>query len=251
LGVIILSLFVVGIFTSLREVINATWPVFTVQEPLVPIYAVETGEKKVSISFDAAWGSELTSDILTILDEYDVKTTFFLVKFWIEKYPEETKLIAAKGHEIGNHSATHPHMNTLSREEIYQELLETNRLIERLVGKTPRLFRPPFGEYNNSLITVVEELDMKTIQWSVDSLDWQDPSPGEIVDRVLELIEPGAIVLFHNNAQNTPSALRPILKHLREEGYQIVPISELIYWDDYYIDPHTGIQAGLGIDAKE
>jgi polysaccharide deacetylase family sporulation protein PdaB len=244
LGFLIMFLFVAGVFISLHDEI-VTWPVFATQDRLVPIYAVATDEKKVAISFDAAWGAEYTREILAILDQYDIKTTFFLVKFWMEKYPEETKLIATKGHEIGNHSATHPHMNALSEDEIYQELLETNRLIERLVGKSPRLFRPPFGEYNNRLITVVEDLGMKTIQWSIDSLDWRDPSPEEITDWVLGQIEPGAIVLFHNNAKNTPPALVPILEQLLADGYQVVPISELIMWENYYINPNTGVQEPL------
>jgi polysaccharide deacetylase family sporulation protein PdaB len=242
LGVVILLFLFTGFFTLLGEYMPAVWPVFSSQERLVPIYAVATDEKKVSISFDAAWGAEYTPQLLEILDRYKVKTTFFLVKFWVEKYPNVTKQIVAAGHELGNHSATHPHMNALSEEEIYQELEDTNNLLERLTGQKPKLFRPPFGEYNNTLIRVVEELGMKTIQWSVDSLDWRDLSAREITTLVLEQIEPGAIVLFHNNAQHTPAALGPILEQLQADGYEIVPISQLILWDNYYIDPHTGVQ---------
>ncbi|HHY37088.1 MAG TPA: polysaccharide deacetylase family protein [Firmicutes bacterium] len=242
LGVVILLLCFAGTFTLLGEYLPAGWPVFSSQERLVPIYAVATDEKKVSISFDAAWGAEYTPQLLEILDKYGVKTTFFLVKFWVEKYPEVTRQIVAAGHELGNHSATHPHMNALTEEEVFQELEETNGLLERLTGQRPKLFRPPFGEYNNTIIRVAEELGMKTIQWSVDSLDWRDLTAEEIISRVLEQIEPGAIVLFHNNARHTPAALGPILEQLQADGYEIVPISQLILWENYYIDPHTGIQ---------
>lgn len=249
-SLVILVLFFVGIFVAVGDLLPLTRPVSS-GDRLVPIYAVDTPEKKISISFDAAWGSEKTPQLLAILDEYKIKTTFFLVKFWIEEYPEVTKGIARKGHEIGNHSATHPNMDTLSREEIRRELLETNDLIKELTGQRPRVFRPPFGAYNNTLVETVEELDMKAIQWSVDSLDWQDLSAAEITDRVLELIEPGAIVLFHNNAENTPEALVPILDKLVADGYSIVPVSELILWDNYYIDPHTGIQHPRPAARKE
>ena len=240
-SIVILFLFFAGIFATLGDFLSLTWPAFS-GERLVPIYAVDTPEKKISISFDAAWGSERTPQLLAILEEYEIKTTFFLVKFWIEKYPEVTKRIAREGHEIGNHSATHPNMDTLTRGEIRRELEETNSLIEELTGQRPMVFRPPFGAYNNTLVEVVEELDMKAIQWSIDSLDWQDLSAQEITERVLKQVAPGAIVLFHNNAENTPAALVPILDELLADGYSIVPVSELIHWDDYYIDPHTGIQ---------
>lgn len=242
LGLVVLLLSFAGIATFLGEYLPAGWPVSSSQERLVPIYAVATEEKKLSISFDAAWGAEYTPQLLEILDKYQVKTTFFLVKFWMEKYPEVTRQIVAAGHEVGNHSATHPHMNALTEEGIYRELEDTNKLLERLTGQRPKLFRPPFGEYNNTLIRVAEELGMKTIQWSVDSLDWRDLTAGEITSRVLEQIEPGAIVLFHNNARHTPVALGPILEHLQAAGYEIVPISQLILWDNYYLDPNTGIQ---------
>lgn len=243
----IIIMFCTGVIAFLEGAIIEAWPVYFSVDRLVPIYAVATEEKKVAISFDAAWGDQFTPQILQILDKYNIKTTFFLVKFWVEQHPEMTKRIAAAGHEIGNHSATHPHMNTLSKEEIARELSETNELIEKISGQAPRLFRPPFGEYNNTLIEVIEQSGMKAIQWSVDSLDWQNPTSEEISRRVLEMAEPGSIVLFHNNAQNTPPALEPILEGLFDQGYEVVPISELIFWDNYYIESHSGIQRPLKI----
>ncbi|MGI6130091.1 MAG: polysaccharide deacetylase family protein [bacterium] len=209
---------------------------------LVPIYSVETPAKKVAISFDAAWGADKTPQILSILKQYNVKTTFFLVDFWMEKYPEVTKQIAAAGHEVENHSATHPHFNDLSTEEMRRELEDTNARIRNLTGQEPLLFRPPFGEYNNTLLTVVDDLNMFAIQWDVDSLDWQNLTAEEISRRVLGMVQPGSIVLFHNNAEHTPEALPTIIEKIQSDGYEIVPISELIYKENYYIESHSGRQ---------
>lgn len=239
IGGIVLSL---ALSLAVAESVTLLLPVFAPTERLVPIYSVETPARKVAISFDAAWGADKTPQILEILDRYQVRTTFFLVDFWMEKYPEVTKKIAAAGHEIGNHSATHPHMSTLSPEEIRAELTRTNKRIKELTGQDPLLFRPPFGDYNNTLIKTVEELGMFTIQWDVDSLDWQDLSAEEITRRVLDQVRPGSIVLFHNNALHTPEALPTIIEKLQAEGYQIVPVSELIYKDHYYIESHSGRQ---------
>lgn len=207
----------------------------------VPIYCVQTAEKRIAISFDAAWGADRTDELLSILDEYDVKTTFFLVAFWLERYPEVAARIAAAGHEIGNHSATHPHMSSLSAEQIKFELETTHRLIKETTEQEATLFRPPFGEYNNLLIETVEQLGYHTIQWSIDSLDWRPTTPADIVQRVTGKIAPGAIVLFHNNAEHTPAALRPILDYCRQEGYEVVPISELLLKGEYYIDKSNGM----------
>ncbi len=208
----------------------------------VPIYSVDTGEKKIAISFDAAWGADYTARLLDILKENNIKTTFFLTGIWVKKYPEKVKEIAAAGHEIGNHSTTHPHCAALSPEELKKELLENEEMIYKLTGKRTRLFRPPFGEYNNQVILTSRALGYEVIQWSVDSLDWQEVGVESVVDRVLKNVHPGAIVLFHNNAKYTPQALPIILKNLKEQGYKIVPISDLLIKKDYYIEKHTGVQ---------
>ncbi|MBO5666053.1 MAG: polysaccharide deacetylase family protein [Firmicutes bacterium] len=208
---------------------------------LLPIYSVEQSEKKISISFDAAWGDEHTKAILDTLDQYGVKTTFFLVDFWAEKYPEDVKEIAARGHELGNHSATHPDMAKLSKEQMATELNKTADTIEGICGVRPTLFRPPFGSYNNAVIETCESLGYKVIQWSVDSLDWKEISAEQIVERVTRNVEPGSIVLFHNNAEYVETYLPKILQILTDQGYEIVPVGELIYRDQYKMD-HTGKQ---------
>mgnify|MGYP000849563963 CR=1 FL=1 len=210
------------------------------EEKKLPIYSVGTEEKKVAISFDAAWGNSHTEPILDILDQYGIKTTFFLVKIWTDKYPEDVKEISSRGHEVQNHSATHPDMTTLSPEQIREEVEAAGAAIEALTCVKPNLFRPPFGAYDNKVIETLESLDYKVIQWSVDSLDWKEISADQIVERVLDGVEPGAIVLFHNDAVHVEEYLPRILDELIAQGYEVVPIGQLI-WDNYHID-HTGKQ---------
>ncbi|MDI3481284.1 MAG: peptidoglycan-N-acetylglucosamine deacetylase [Tepidanaerobacteraceae bacterium] len=232
------------IFSIVFSLVYAGLPksvsVFGKFDRLVPIYRVQTREKKVAISFDAAWGSDITPKLLDILKKHNIKTTFFLVKFWMEKYPEMTRLIAKEGHEIGNHSATHPKMGHISREKIISELKETHDKIKELTGQDASLFRPPFGDYSDTLITTANEMGYHVIQWDVDSLDWKDLSVSAIYDRVMKQIKPGSIVLFHNNGKHTAQALESIIVELKKRGYEIVPVSRLLIKDDYYIDKSTG-----------
>jgi polysaccharide deacetylase family sporulation protein PdaB len=207
----------------------------------LPIYCVDTPEKKIAISFDAACGADYTESLLKILKNYDVKSTFFLVGFWVDKYPEMVKRIDEEGHEIGNHSLNHPHMSQLSKEQIVQELTKTSEKIEAITNKKVTLFRPPFGDYNNRLVKTSREMGIQVIQWDVDSLDYKDYGADAIVRRVLSKVKNGSIVLFHNNATYTKDALPIILENLQKENYKIVPVSELIYKENYYID-HTGMQ---------
>ncbi len=207
----------------------------------LPIYRVDKKEKILSISFDAAWGNEQTQTLLDILKDNDVKSTFFLVGMWVDKYPESVKAISDAGHDVGNHSDTHPHLPQLTDEKMTSQIEDCNNKIEKIIGKRPTLFRPPYGDYNNKVVEVTNNLKMHCIQWDVDSLDWKDPTPDEMQNRIKTKIKPGSIILMHNGAKNTPTALPMILKTIKEEGYTIVPISELIFTDNYTIG-HDGTQ---------
>lgn len=207
----------------------------------LPIYSVETSEKKIALSFDAAWGDEYSIGILDTLDKYNVKSTFFLVGFWVDKYPEHVKEIVRRGHEIGNHSTTHPNMSQLSLEKILDEINVTGKKIEELTNKKPILFRPPFGDYNDLLIRTLRENGYYTIQWDIDSLDWKELGVQSVVDRVTRNVRNGSIVLFHNNAKYIKEYLPIVIERLQESGYEIVPISELIYKENFMMD-NTGRQ---------
>lgn len=202
----------------------------------LPIYSVETAEKKVAISFDCAWGVDHTDKLLEYLDRNDVKCTFFAVQFWVEKYPEYVQKIVEHGHEIGTHSRTHPYMSKLTKAQIESELLSSAQAIQTVTGKKVTLFRPPYGDYNNTLIQTCRELGLEPIQWDVDSLDWKNLSAQEIALRVINGAKNGSIILCHNNGLHTAEALPMIFSTLKNRGFTFVPVSELIYKDNYYID---------------
>ncbi|MDI6601805.1 MAG: polysaccharide deacetylase family sporulation protein PdaB [Thermoanaerobacteraceae bacterium] len=207
----------------------------------IPIYNVDTKEKKAAVTFDASWGAENTIKILDILDQYDAKATFFLVGIWVDDYPDLVKEISKRGHEIGNHSTTHPHMNNLSEAEIEKELTTTTEKIRKLTGKDVKVFRPPFGEYNNRVVLTARRLGYHVIQWDVDSLDWKGLSADAMANRILPKVKEGSIILFHNDGEHTPEVLPTVLGELKNKGYGFVRVSDLIYKDNYYID-HQGIQ---------
>ena len=207
----------------------------------VPIYAVHTDQKRVAISFDAAWGADKTQGILDILAEYKTNATFFLVGFWVDKYPDMVRAIDEAGCEIGTHSNTHPDMVKLSSAQMQQELTASVKLIEDITAKKVSLFRAPFGSYNNALLDTAESLSLKTIQWDVDSLDWKGLGVAEMSARVTGKAKNGSIILFHNNSDHILDALPVILDLLIKNGYTVGQISDLVYSDNYTID-RAGIQ---------
>ena len=210
--------------------------VFLGEQRKLPIYSVDTKEKKIAISFDASWGDDRTDDILKILDKYNTKATFFVVGAWIDKYPDKLKVIDEKGHEIGSHSNRHPIMTTISKAEMIKEIAITDAKVMSITGKGTTLFRCPSGEYNNLVIDTVEATNHYCIQWNVDSIDWKEEGAEIEYNRIVNKTKPGSILLFHNDAKYTPDNLPKILQYLKAEGYEFVKISDLIYKENYYID---------------
>lgn len=136
----------------------------------LPIYCVDTEEKKIALSFDAAWGNEDTQTILDILQENEVHATFFMTGGWVKSYPEDVKNILAAGHDLGNHSENHKNMSQLSDTECKEELMKVHDKVKKLTGYEMFLFRPPYGDYDNEVITNAKECGYYTIQWDVDTL---------------------------------------------------------------------------------
>lgn len=229
----------VGFVTLTRPAVNSVLAILT--NRLVPIYKVDTPAARIAFSFDATWGTDNTDKLLSILAANNVKTTFFLAGNWVEKYPEYVRKIAAQGHEIGNHSLRHAHMNSLTPEQIRADLLQNHERLMAITGKAPDLFRPPFGEYSNKVIEVAKSLGYHTVQWSIDSLDWKDVSAAFMVDLVLRA-KNGDIVLFHNAGKHTPEAVARLLPELARRGIKVVPVGELIYKRNYVVESHSGVQ---------
>ena len=209
----------------------------------LPIYCVETDKPYISISFDAAWGNEDTAEILKILKKHNVHCTFFMTGEWIGKYPDDVKAILEAGHDLGNHSENHKNMSQLSKEDIKLELQKPHDKVKELTGYEMFLFRPPYGDYDDDVVTCAKEMGYYTIQWDVDSLDWQDYGVDSIIETVVghKHLGNGSIILCHNGAKYTAKALDTMLTKLKDAGYEFVPISELIIKEDYYMD-HEGRQ---------
>lgn len=202
----------------------------------LPIYRVGRGDKKISLTFDVAWENSNTEELIDILDDFDARATFFITGDWCDRYPDDVRAFHSAGHEIGNHSDAHPHVEGINVNDLINDTREASRKISVLTGEEPTLYRAPYGEYDDSLITTIEGMGMNVIQWDVDSIDWKEPTPEEIKERVLKNTKSGSILLFHNDLENTTEALPQILTELKKEGYEFVPVGELIYREDYTID---------------
>lgn len=207
----------------------------------LPIYSVDTREKKIAITFDAAWTNQDTQQLIDILAKHNAKATFFIVGDWAKKFPESVKAFYDAGHTIANHSDTHKAFSKCSREEIKEEIINCNKKLEAITGVPVTLVRAPSGDYTDQSLEVCKELGMTMIQWNCDSLDYTKISTDEIVNRVIKGTTNGSILLFHNGVDNTAPALDRILTQLKNEGYSFVSVEDLIYKEDYYID-HTGKQ---------
>ena len=234
-------------FAVLRGVLTVTGANVTVSNSVngrqLPIYCVDTAEKKIALTFDAAWGNEDTAQILEILKKHDVRVTFFMTGGWVESYPDDVKAILAAGHDLGNHSENHKNMSQLSDAEKKEELMKVHEKVRTLTGYEMFLFRPPYGDYDNAGVNVAKENGYYTIQWDVDSLDWKDYGVDSIIKTVTQHkhLGNGSIILCHNGAKYTAKALDMLIATLKNEGYTFVPVSELIYKDNYHMD-HEGRQ---------
>lgn len=202
----------------------------------LPIYSVERDDPVISISFDASWGGDQTLRILDLLDQYDAKATFFLVGIWVDKYPELVREIHDRGHEIGNHSDSHPHMTQISEAKMRQELAGMSDKLEAITGERPKLFRPPYGDYNNAVVTVSRSEGYECVQWSVDSLDWKNRGVQDLVTRATKNVHAGDIILFHNDSKYILDALPTILESYREQGFKLIPVGDILLQGNTTID---------------
>lgn len=240
-GIMVLSLFL--IIGAAAYVLPKAIPTSSAKQRKLPIYCVNTDQPKIALSFDAAWGNEQTQTILDICAKHDIKVTFFMTGTWVEKYPESVKAIAAAGHELGNHSENHKQMSKLSKQQCIDEIMKPHNKVKELTGIEMTVFRPPFGDYNNTLIEAATECKYHTIQWDVDSLDWKDYGTQSIIKEVCENkhLDKGSIILCHNGAKYILEALDPMITSLKDQGYQFEKMSDLIYKENYYMD-HEGRQ---------
>jgi polysaccharide deacetylase family sporulation protein PdaB len=205
-------------------------------ERKLPIYAVDRADNKIALTFNCAWGNSNTDELLAILQAENIKSTFFVTGEFADKYPEDVMKIFKAGHEIQSHSDKHPHVEGANINDFILDTREAERKITAITGVTPTLYRAPYGEYDNNSIFTVNGMGYKYIQWSVDSIDWQEPDAKTIVRRVVNNTQSGSILLFHNDLANTTEALPEVISRLKERGFDFVSVSDLIYWENYTID---------------
>ncbi|WP_305768239.1 polysaccharide deacetylase family protein [Candidatus Epulonipiscium viviparus] len=212
-------------------------------EKILPIYSVDTDLPQVSLTFDVAWGADDFDQILAILDDNNVKATFFIVGDWVEKFPDQVKSLHQKGHDIANHSDAHPHVTKMTKSAITSDILAAHKKVKDLLCVDMDLYRAPYGEYNNDVIMAATEAGYYTIQWDVDSLDWKNYGENQLIDKVLQHpnLQNGSIILLHTGTEYTKDALDAIIKGLVQLNYELVPVSKLLIRDAYYCD-HTGRQ---------
>lgn len=208
---------------------------------LYPIYRVDTAEKKVAFGINCAWEDTDTDAFLKILKEKNVRATFFVVGEFAARCENAVVRIHAAGHEIGNHSDTHPDMAKLSADAMKKEIESAGRKIEKITGEKPSLFRAPSGSYTSELVKTAQDLGYHCVQWDADTVDWKGLSATDMTDRVMKNLQNGSIVLLHLGAAHTLEALPQLIDRIREAGYEIVPVSELIYTENYYVD-RQGVQ---------
>lgn len=207
----------------------------------LPIYSVDTSEKKVAFTMNCAWDANDIDSILETLKKHDIHITFFMVGDFVTKYPEAVKKISEVGHEIGNHSDTHPHVNNLNLEKNIEQIQKCSEKIEKITGKKTNLYRGPYGEYNDTVIRAAKSQNSETIQWNLDTLDYSGLTGEQMWKRLENKLAPGSIILSHNGTKHTADSLDMLITNIKKKGYNIVTVSELIYKDNYYIDVN-GIQ---------
>ena len=232
----IVSVLTVAVLITLASFGNIKTIQTSATAKLLPIYNVQTEEKKIAFTMNCAWNADDIDSILETLKNNNVHITFFMVGNWVDKYPEAVKKIYEAGHEIGSHSNTHPHVTNLSAEKNLEEIKLSVNKIEKITGEKTNLYRVPYGEYNDIVIQTAQENGYYPIQWNLDTLDYEGLTGEEMWNRIKDKLECGSIILSHNSTKHTADSLDMLIKNIKSSGYEITTISDLIYKENYRID---------------
>jgi probable sporulation protein (polysaccharide deacetylase family) len=195
--------------------------------PPSPIYKGNPDKPMVSFIINVAWGNEYLSEMLATLKKHHVTASFFLEGNWVKNNPELAKMIVSAGHEVGNHSYSHPDMTRLTATQAREQMLKTNDVIEAATGQKCQWFAPPSGGYRDETVQIAAELKMNTVMWTVDTIDWQKPSPEVLIKRVISKIDKGSIVLMHPT-DSTAKALDRLITLIEQKNLTISTVSELM-----------------------
>lgn len=198
------------------------------------------GSKKIALTFDDGPHPRYTKEILAVLSHFKIPATFFFIGENVAYYPETAKAVAKNGHEIGNHTYSHPHLKKTGDPQLYAEISQTQDIIERVTGQRPILFRPPEGFLSSERCASIQSNGLYSILWNVDTLDWKGTSSQEISRIVCTEIQGGDVILCHDyvgHPTTTVGALWDFIPKLLAEGYCFVTVSELLAQDGYSIPP--------------
>lgn len=195
--------------------------------PAAPIYRGNPEKDMVAFLINVSWGSEHIPAILNTLKEHQVKATFFIEGKWAQSNSDYVKMIDEQGHLIGNHAYNHPDMARLSNQQVLEQINQTNDIIKAITGTSPNWFAPPSGSYNDHVVQAAHNLDMQTILWTVDTIDWKNPSVPVMLDRIRNKMHPGATILMHPTP-SIASGLGNIIEHIKDAGYRIGTIEKLL-----------------------
>lgn len=190
-------------------------------------YQGSTNQKMIALTFNVDWGEDYVPQLLEILREAEVKATFFITGKWASKHPELVKAIDKDGHDVGNHGHGHKHLKNLSDAQLRQDITEAEKILQGITGRKPKLFAPAYGEVDERITGISNQLGYEVIMWSLDTIDWQNPDVSVIIKRVVPRIHNDAIILMHPT-KPTVQALPDMIKALKAEGYKMVPVSRLI-----------------------
>ncbi|WP_169083035.1 polysaccharide deacetylase family protein [Paenibacillus sp. PL91] len=192
-----------------------------------PIYRGNSNKMMISFMINVAWGNEYIDSILNTLKRENVKATFFLDGSWLKKNAEIANRIQSEGHEMSNHAYTHPDMRALSRQDQYNQISKTEALLKSTLKVNNKWFAPPSGSFNQATIQIAEEQGLKTVLWTIDTVDWQKPPADSIVRKISLKLEPGALILMHPTASSR-DALAGMIASAKAKGYAIGTVSETL-----------------------
>ncbi|CAM3988789.1 polysaccharide deacetylase family protein [Lederbergia lenta] len=217
-----------GKFDKSKIVFNQISPNIHLKDlPPEPIYRGNPEKPMVSLLINVAWGNEYIPTILQTLKDHRVKATFFFDGSWVKKNPKLAMMIDKEGHEIGNHAYSHPDLQQRSKADTLEEIKKTNDIIEATLGKKTKWFAPPSGSFNQNTIQVAHDLDMKTILWTVDTVDWRKPETSEMVSRVVSKVENGSMVLMHPT-KPVAEGLKTMITEIKAKELRIGTVSDLM-----------------------
>lgn len=193
----------------------------------VPIYKGNPNKPMISLMINVAWGDEFIPPILEILNKENVHATFFFDGSWLSKHIDTAKTIGAAGHELSNHAYSHKMMSRLGRTQAIEEISRTQKLLEEKLGVSNTLFAPPSGDFDQETVNIASELKLRTVLWTLDTVDWKNPSPDTVIRRIAKGMEPGSMILMHPT-QASSQSLGAIIREAKRRGFAVGTVSELL-----------------------